>query len=140
LLRARARDAEKPSESGRQAILRLLHEAATLKNQLTQIDSYLAGTEREAARAGKEEQTATAELERLGATRQSLSQTMSQRQLELEAVTGEKRRTEEELASRKQTSAELRQSLDTLRHETSKLQARKQSLEEVLAHRTYTTE
>src|SRR5581483_5023333 len=107
-LQARFREREKTIESGRQAILRLLGEASTLKNQLTQIDSYLAGTEREAARATREEQTATAELERLGATRQSLSETMSQRQMELEAVTGEKRRTEEELASRKTTSAELR--------------------------------
>ncbi len=139
-LQARFREREKLIEAGRQAILRLLGEASTLKNQLTQIDSYLAGTEREAARAGREEQTATAELERLGVTRQSLSEAMSQRQLELETVTGEKKRTEEELASRKAMSAELRRMLETLRQETSKLHARKQSLEEVLEHRTYTTE
>jgi chromosome segregation protein len=139
-LQAKLREREKAIESGRQAILRLLGESSTLKNQLTQIDSYLAGTEREAARATKEEQTASAELERLGATRQSLSEAMSQRQLELEAVTGEKRRTEEELVNRKQSAGELRRSLETLRQETSQLRARKQSLEEVLAHRTYTTE
>jgi chromosome segregation protein len=139
-LQAKVREREQAIETGRQAILRLLGEASTLKNQLTQIDEYLASTEREAARSRKEEQTATAELERLGAVRASLSQTMSQRQLELEAVAGERSRTEEELAGRRQDAAEQRASLELLRHECSTLLARRQSLEEVLAHRAYTTE
>ncbi|HZI73182.1 MAG TPA: hypothetical protein VFD73_04000, partial [Gemmatimonadales bacterium] len=120
--------------------MRLLGEASTLRNQLTQVDSYLAGIDRESARASREEETATTELDRLRVTRKSLSETMSQRQLELEAVAGERRRTEEELAAKRSANAELRKLLDGLRAETSKLQARKQSLEEVLAHRTYTTE
>ena len=139
-LTAKLREREKGIESGRQAVLRLLGEASTLKNQLTQIDSYLAGIDRESARASKEEETASAELERLGITRKSLSETMAQRQLELEAVAGERRRTEEDLAAQRTAAGELRTLVDGLRGETSKLQARKQSLEEVLAHRTYTTE
>ena len=139
-LAGRLREREKGIESGRQAVLRLLGEASTLKNQLTQIDSYLAGIDRESARASREEETATAELERLGATRKALSETMAQRQMELESVAGERRRTEEELTAQRLASGELRKLVDGLRSETSKLQARKQSLEEVLAHRTYTTE
>ena len=45
------RERERAIEAGRQLILRLLGEASTLKNQLAQIDEYLAGIERETARA-----------------------------------------------------------------------------------------
>jgi chromosome segregation protein len=65
---------------------------------------------------------------------------VAQRQLELEAVTGERRRTEEELAERRRTSVELRHEIDSLKTEVSQTRARKESLEQVLAHRTYTTE
>ena len=41
-------------------MLRLLGEASTLQNQLAQIDEYLAGIERDAARARKEEESAAA--------------------------------------------------------------------------------
>jgi hypothetical protein len=47
----------------------------------------------------REEQVAAAEIERLEAARKQLSETVAQRQLELEAVTGERRRTEEDLAA-----------------------------------------
>ena len=50
-LQLKVREREKAIESGRQVILRLLGEASTLKNQLAQIDEYLAGIERETARA-----------------------------------------------------------------------------------------
>ena len=42
---------ERAIEGGRQVILRLLGEASTLKNQLAQIEEYLAGIDRETARA-----------------------------------------------------------------------------------------
>ncbi|MBZ5583950.1 MAG: AAA family ATPase, partial [Acidobacteriia bacterium] len=107
-LQAKVREREKAIETGRQAILRLLGEASTLKNQLAQIEEYLAGIERESARSSREEQVAAAEIERLESARKKLSETMGQRQLELETVTGERRRTEEELAGRRSTAAELR--------------------------------
>jgi chromosome segregation protein len=139
-LQAKLREREKAIEAGRQLILRLLGEASTLKNQLAQIEEYLAGIERETARSAREEQTAAAEIERLETARKQLSETMSQRQLELETVTGERRRTEEELADRRRTAAELRHEIDGVRSELSQVRARKESLEQVLAHRTYTTE
>ena len=110
-------------------ILRLLGEASTLKNQLAQIDEYLAGIERETARATREEQVAAAEIERLETARKQLSETMSQRQLELESVTGERRRTEEDLAERRRTAAELRHEIDGVKTEVSQIRARKESLE-----------
>jgi chromosome segregation protein len=139
-LQAKVREREKAIEGGRQLILRLLGEASTLKNQLAQIEEYLAGIERETARAVREEGGAAAEIERLEAARKQLSETLAQRQLELEAVTGERRRTEEELAGRRRTTAELRREIDGLKNDVSQIRARKESLEQVLAHRTYTTE
>jgi len=139
-LQARVRDRETAIEAGRQAILRVLGEASTLRNQLAQIDEYLAGIDRETARATREEQTSAAEIERLEAARNRLSETMAQRQLELDSVTGERRRTEEELSGRRREVVELRRQIDALKTEVSEIRARKESLEQVLAHRTYTTD
>ena len=50
------RERERPLESARQQVLRLLGEASALRNQLAQIDEYLAAMERDAARARKEEE------------------------------------------------------------------------------------
>ncbi len=139
-LQSKVREREKAIESGRQLILRLLGEASTLKNQLAQIEEYLAGIDRETARAAREEAAAVAEIERLDGARKQLTEVLSQRQLELETVTGERRRTEEELAERRRTTVELRREIDGLKNEVSQIRARKESLEQVLAHRTYTTE
>jgi chromosome segregation protein len=139
-LQARVREREKSIEAGRQVILRLLGEASTLKNQLAQIEEYLAGIERETARSQREEQVATGEIERLETARKQLSETLAERQLELETVTGERRRTEEDLADGRRGAVELRREIDGLKSEVSQIQARKESLEQVLVHRTYTTD
>jgi chromosome segregation protein len=139
-LQQKVRERERAIEAARQVILRLLGEASTLKNQLAQIDEYLAGIDRETARATREEQHATGEIERLDLARKQLSDTVAQRQMELESVAGERRRTEEELAERRRTSAELRREIDGVKNEVSQIRARKESLEQVLAHRTYTTD
>jgi chromosome segregation protein len=139
-LQAKVREREKSIEGGRQVILRLLGEASNLKNQLAQIDEYLAGIDREMARSAREEQVSAAEIERIEASRKQLSETVSQRQLELESVTGERRKTEQDLAERRRLMVELRGEIDALKTEVSKTVARKDSLEQVLAHRTYTTE
>jgi chromosome segregation protein len=139
-LQNKTRERERAIEAGRQLILRLLGEASTLKNQLAQIDEYLAGIDRETARSTREEEVTAAEIERLETSRKALSETMSQRQLELENVLGERRKTEEELGERRRTAAELRREIDGARSEVSQIRARKESLEQVLAHRTYTTD
>jgi chromosome segregation protein len=139
-LQAAVRQREQSIEAARTAVLRLLGEASTLRNQLAQMNEYLAGIERETARVLREEELAAAESERLAAARKALSETMAERQLELEAVTGERQRTEEDLAIRRQSATETRTRIDGLRAECSQLKARKESLEEVLAHRSYTTE
>jgi len=65
---------------------------------------------------------------------------MAARQMELESTADRKRAVEEELGVRKAHAAEARQNLDHLRTEASRLKARKDSLEEILSHRAYTTE
>jgi chromosome segregation protein len=139
-LQSKLRERERAIESGRQVILRLLGEASTLKNQLAQIEEYLAGIDRETARSTREEQVAAAEIERIESARKQLSETVAQRQMELEAVAGERRRTEEQLAERRRAAADARREIDGLKNEVSEIRARKESLEQVLAHRTYTTD
>ncbi len=139
-LQAAVREREKGIEAGRTAVLRLLGEVSTLRNQLAQMNEYLAGIERESARVQREEQGSIAESERLSTARKSLSETIGQRQLELDSVTGERRRTEEDLSVRRHSAVEVRGHIDALRTECSQLKARKESLEQVLAHRSYTTE
>ena len=139
-LQTRIREREQVLESGRQVVLRLLGEASTLRNQLAQVQEYLAAIEREAARSQREEQTAAAEIQRLEAASRQLSETMMQRQLELEAVTSERQHVEEDLAERRRTAQELRQEIESLKSEVSAVRARKESIEQVLAHRSYTAE
>ena len=139
-VQAKLRERETAIEAGRQVILRLLGEASHLKNQLAQTEEYLASIERDTARSLREEQAAAAEIERLEAARRQLADTVAARQLELEVVMGERHRTEEDLAARRQAAAELRQAIDLEKTEVSRIRARKESLEQVLAHRSYTTD
>src|SRR5207237_743399 len=51
-----------------------------------------------------------------------------------------RRRAEEDLGSQKRNAGESRQAIDELREETGRLKARRDSLEEILSHRAYTTD
>ena len=139
-LQAALTDRERGIESSRQAVLRLLGEASSLKNQLGQIDTYLAALDRDASKAQKEEQSAAADLEWLGASRAELSSKQAARQLELESISDLRARFEQELADSKGELAEARRVLDRERSEFSRLKARRDSLEEILSHRAYTTD
>jgi chromosome segregation protein len=127
-------------ETGRQNVLRLLGESSALKNQLVQIGEYLSGVDRDSARCRRDEQTATADLERHTAVKAELSRRMSAGQMELESTADRKRRVEDDLGTRKTQAAEARKTLDHLRTDASRLKARKDSLEEILSHRAYTAE
>jgi len=139
-IQARVREAEKAIETSRSQILRLLGEASNIRNQIAQADTYLAGIERERARVRKEEETAAAEIERLTAVKQGLSENIAQRQLEIQTVASDRKQTESELAEKRRATSELRQRIDQLRAEYSRLRARRESLENILSHHSYTTE
>ena len=140
VLQGRLRERERNLESSRLAILRLLGESSTLKNQLAQVDEYLAGIERETARSTREEQVAVSDLERFGASKEDVSRSLAQRQLELVSIQERRRSAEEDLGARKRSAAEERQAIDALRAEASRLKARRDSLDEILSHRAYTTD
>jgi chromosome segregation protein len=127
-------------ETGRQNVLRLLGEASALKNQLVQISEFLSAIERDSARCRKDEQTSTADLERLESIKTSLSEQMATRQMELDSTADRKRRVEDDLNILKANAAEARRLLDHLKNDSSRLKARKDSLEEILSHRAYTAE
>ena len=140
LLQNRLREQEKVIEANRIAALRLLGEASSMKNQLAQIDEYLAGVDREKARVDKEELLAAQEIERLTDARKALETAIAERQLELESVTVERRQTEATLSAQRALSQQMRGAIDTLRADTSRLRAKKESLENVISHHTYTTD
>ena len=127
-------------ETGRQQVLRILGEASTLKNQITQIEGYLAANERDTSRVRQDEESAAKELERLAAVKTDLSERMSARQMELAATADQRKVLDQELSERRQRASEMRRELDQLRGEASRLKARKDSLEEIITHRSYTTE
>ena len=127
-------------ETGRQQVLHILGEASTLKNQITQIEEYLAANERDTARVRQDEEIAARDLDRLGALKAELSERMSARQMELAATADQRKTFDQELSDRRQRASEMRRELDQLRGEASRLKARKDSLEEIITHRSYTTE
>lgn len=137
---ARLSERERALESSRQQVLRLLGEASNLKNRLTQSEAQLVSLDRETARAQGEQQQASADLERIQQVKQQVSERLSARQLELTSVAEHRRNVESALQSRRAKLHETRQSLERIRSEFSRLKARKDSLEEIISHRSYTTE
>jgi chromosome segregation protein len=134
------RGREQNLEGARQGVLRLLGEASTLRNQLAQVEEFLAGVERDAQRAKTEEEAAGCEIERLGKLAAEQAAALEARRQAVNETAGARRRTEEELTQKRGRIAELRRSLEALRSDLSQQRARRDSLEEILSHRAYTTE
>jgi chromosome segregation protein len=139
-IQLRVREAERTIEASRSVILRLLGEASTIKNQLAQAETYLAGIERERTRVQRDEEIATAEIERLTGVKQELTGKIAERQLEIQNVVADRKETEESLVDKRREAHEIRQRLDQLRAECSRLRAKRESLENILSHHSYTTE
>jgi chromosome segregation protein len=134
------RERERIMETARQQVLRLLGEASSLKNQLAQIDEYLAAIERDRARSEKEAGQADADRARLEQGKAELSVRMAARQLELESIADRRRGVEEELSVQKNRLIEARRRLEALRAELARHKARRDSLNDIISHRSYTTE
>lgn len=139
-LQGQLRGREQGMEAARQQVLRLLGESSSLRNQLAQVEEYLASNERDRARANREAEAAQADLTRISQTKEELSQRLANRQTEIESLADQRKRVEEELSARKGEIAETRRQLEQVRAELSRLKARKDSLQEILSHRAYTTE
>ena len=139
-LQNQLRDRERGIEASRQQVLRLLGEASTLRNQLAQIDEYLAAIERDSARSRREDEAASADLARLEQVKTELSAKLSARQMELESITAQRRGVEDSLKDGQTRLVATRSTLEQVRGGLSREKARKDSLEEILSHRTYATE
>lgn len=139
-LQAQLRERERGLESARQQVVRLLGESSQLKNQVGQIDTYLSAMERDTARVRNDESTAQADLTRLEQAKAEFAARLSNRQMELEAIQQRRKTVDTDLQQRRAQAQETRRQLDGLKTETSRLRARRDSLEEILSHRAYTTE
>ncbi len=134
------RERERGLEQSRTQVLKLLGDSSALRNQLAQLDEYLAAIERDAARSRKEEESAAADQARLTQVKNDLSSRLAAQQIQLESLTDRRRAADGELKARQARTVEVRHQLDAIRTSLSRERARKDSLEEILSHRAYTTE
>ncbi|MBY0505499.1 MAG: chromosome segregation protein SMC [Bryobacteraceae bacterium] len=139
-LQADLSNQERQLEGSRQQVLKMLGEASTLKNQLAQLDTQLAGMTRDSERLVRDEKNATGELERLEEIKGEISTKLSTRQMQLQSLGDQRKEVEAALTDHKQQAAEARKQLEEARQEASRLKARKDSLDEIINHRAYTTE
>ncbi len=136
----RLTESERVLESKRQNVLRLLGESSSLKNRITQVEAQLASSDRDAERARNEEQQSQADLGRIGQARTKISEQLALRQTDLVSVQEQRKSIETQLGQRRGQLNESRSALDRLKTDVSRLKARKDSLQEVIQHRSYTTE
>ncbi len=131
---------ERALEALRQNVLRLLGECSSLRNRLTQVETQLASSDRDMARAFHEEEQSQVDLVRLQQLKTKLSEQLSLRQTDLISVQDQRRAVEAGLQAHRAQVNESRASLDQLKNEVSRVRARRDSLEEVIQHRSYSTE
>ncbi len=133
-------EGERGLEGKRQAVLRLLGESSSLKNRITQVEAQLASSDRDVSRSRHEETQSQSDLTRIHQLRSELSLKLTSRQTELISVQEQRAIIESELQQARSQLTESRSALDRLKTEMSRVRARKDSLEEVIQHRSYTTE
>ncbi len=139
-IQRRLGERERGLEAARQAVLKLLGECSGLKNRITQMEAQLGSADREAARATGEEQQSNGDLTRIQSLKAEISERLAARQIDLLSVGDQRKSVEQELHQKKTSLNESRHTLDRLSSEFSRVKARKDSLEDVLQHRSYTTE
>ena len=136
----RLAEQERGIEAARQSVLRILGECATLKNRITQIEAQLAAADRDGTRARTEEQQSEEDLRQIEQRKGQLAEELAARQVELASVSEQRQAAERELNENRARLQESRQTLSRVGTEYSRLKARKDSLDEVIQHRSYTTE
>ncbi len=139
-LRAELAHREQALEGARQLALRLLSEVAEASNQLAQLDQFLTAIDRDRAKVRREEVAAQEEIQWWEASRQELGSKLAARELELASAATERVSAEQELGLRRGELVQARRELERIRAEFSEIKARRDSLEEILSHRAYTTE
>ncbi len=139
-VQTRLAEHERSLEAARQRVLRLLNEASGLKNRITQVEAQLATLNRDSTRAEAEEQQCTSDLERIQGIKAQLGERLAARQNELISVADQRKEVESQLHQQRGQLGENRQLVERLRSEFSRVKARRDSLDEIIQHRSYTTE
>ncbi len=137
---ARVAEAERGLELRRQNVLRWLSESSALRNRITEAETHLLAADRDTDRSRTEEQQSQADLTRLEEAKKHLSEQLASQQTSLVSVQEQRKILDGELQQMKARLNESRTALDHLKTEFSRMRARKDSLEEVIQHRSYTTE
>ncbi len=137
---SRLSEQERGLEAARQQVMRLLGESSGLRNRIAQMEAQIASAARERTRAEGEEQQSVNDGKRIQSARAQLSERMSARQTDLVSVADQRKEVESELGAKRAELGRRRQDADRLRSEYSRVKARRDSLEEVIQHRSYTTE
>ena len=109
-----------------------------MKNRITQVETQAASADRETARAQSEEQQSLSDRGRIERIKAEISSRLQSRQTELLSITDQRKDVESELQTTRGALGETRQTLDRARNEHSRLKARKESLEDIIQHRSYT--
>lgn len=131
---------ERALEASRQQVLRLLNEAAGLKNRITQAEAQLGSSDRESKRASDGAEQAEGDLARIAILQAELSERLAARQSELAVASDQRKAVELDLQSQRAALQETRHVVERQRSEYSRIKARRDSISEVLSHRSYTTE
>ena len=138
--RTHIQEREQEQEASRRKMLGLMGEASALRNQVAKIEEFLAGNERQIARAREEEAASKKELEQYEEARQELETRLEERNGEIESRRKRAGELDEEIRGQREQSKSRRQAADELQQELSRMRARRESLEQILSHHAYTTE
>src|SRR5579883_648263 len=131
---------EKALEAARQKSMRLMGEASARKNRITQLEAQLVAADRDTERARAAEQQSEADLERVQQMQAQISERLAARQTTLFELSEQRKQIEQALQEKRAALKETRQTVSRLQGECSRLKARRDSLEDVIQHRSYTTE
>ena len=131
---------EQEQERGRRRILQLLGEVSTCRNEIAKLEEFLAGTERQIAGLRKEEEEAQQELAGLTGDRKEAELQVERERKNLEALVARRKSIEQQIGAHRDEAAIGREQVERLQEELSRARARRDSLEEILSHRAYTTE
>jgi chromosome segregation protein len=136
----RIREAERAVEQSRQALLASISRASNLRNQLVQVEEMCLALDRQEARISEGRAGVEAERQQRATELEVLSRDNERFQNELAQLAASVSQTATALDQAQKSEAAEKRDLETLRREFSGMQARKQTLEESLARHAYSTE
>jgi len=131
---------ERKLEGARQRVLELLTELSSLKHRITHSEAQLGTIDTQSADVSDEERRSAADLSRLESVRVEISERLTARQIQLNSTANERQAIETGLHDKRAEMSNSRQALERLRAEFSRVKARRDSLQDILHHRSYTTE